>query len=57
MAPEVTQDVLCFHKEVPNLVMPKDQELIGIETCPEELPPEELVAGQSHLPGQDSNPG
>lgn len=26
VAPEVTQDALCFHKGVPNLVMPKDQD-------------------------------
>lgn len=46
-----------FSQKGPKLGMPRDQELVGSETCPEELPPEELVAGQGHLPGQDPNLG
>lgn len=46
-----------FSQKGPKLGMPRDQELVGSEACPEELPPEELVAGQGQLPGQDLNLG
>lgn len=58
VAPEVTDPgYTVILQKGPKLGMPRDQELVGSETYPEELPPEELVTGQGHLPGQDPNLG